>query len=245
MSRTALFREIGAEFANPRWSWAAVNHEKRMVYFCAWAERMTESCATILSEDWEKRRARKSPGFSDAVKKLRLVQEEGYELTVFKMVNGRKPDEDGPSVIKELDKTPIAARLQKVGKEWLAVFSTEDTQLSDILPSQFTATFPEGAKKKIVVEAAERNPAARRACLEHYGAKCAVCELEFAKVYGEIGLGFIHVHHLKPLAFVDEAYEVDPVKDMVPLCPNCHAMVHKKMPPILPEDLKALMAENK
>jgi len=45
-------------------------------------------------------------------------------------------------------------------------------------------------------------------------------------VYGEIAEGYIHVHHLRPLSEVGEAHAVDPVADLRPVCPNCHAVLH-------------------
>src|SRR5262249_41234702 len=63
-------------------------------------------------------------------------------------------------------------------------------------------TYIEGAKQQITVNAYERNPAARRRCLEHYGTTCAVCGLSFETIYGDLGKGFIHVHHLRPLGEV-------------------------------------------
>jgi 5-methylcytosine-specific restriction protein A len=69
-----------------------------------------------------------------------------------------------------------------------------------------------------------------------------VCGFDFAKLYGEIGEGFIHVHHLRDLATVGGEYEVDPIKDLRPVCPNCHAMLHVETPAIGIEDLRALIA---
>ena len=86
----------------------------------------------------------------------------------------------------------------------------------------------EGAKKTITVISYERNNKARRLCLEHWGTKCAVCELDFGKVYGKIGEGFIHVHHLTPLSEIGESYEINPISDLIPVCPNCHSMIHLK-----------------
>lgn len=60
------------------------------------------------------------------------------------------------------------------------------------------------------------------------------------KVYGEIGRGFIHVHHKVPLSSIGKEYELDPIKDLVPVCPNCHAMLHRKEPPYDVNDLKEL-----
>jgi 5-methylcytosine-specific restriction protein A len=63
--------------------------------------------------------------------------------------------------------------------------------------------------------------------LKHHGFNCVVCGFNFQSRYGEIGKEFIHVHHLKPLALTDGAYELDPVADLRPVCPNCHAMLHR------------------
>ena len=87
-------------------------------------------------------------------------------------------------------------------------------------------TYVEGAKKLVRVNAYERNQAARNACFKHYGFNCAGCGFNFHSRYGKIGKNFIHVHHLKPLSLTDGKYLLDPVKDLRPVCPNCHAMIH-------------------
>ncbi|MDA7427764.1 hypothetical protein PGB28_04780 [Primorskyibacter aestuariivivens] len=241
MSRTAFFRKIGAEYANPRWSWSAVNHDKKEVYFGAWDDRTTESSAVILDEDWALNRARRSPGFSDAQRKLKHVDEEGYALLIFKMVNGRMPNEDGPSQILELDETLYPATLTKAGSQWIAVLEGQEAEISDGIHTKIEKLFPEGAKKTVTVEAIERNGAAREACIRHFGAKCNVCEMDFQKVYGDLGKGFIHVHHLNPMKLVRQEYSVDPTTDLVPLCPNCHAMVHRVNPPLSPDKLRKII----
>ena len=88
------------------------------------------------------------------------------------------------------------------------------------------ATYPEGAVKRINVNAYERHEQARRDCIAHWGTRCVVCKFDFEKRYGGIGMGFTHVHHLKLLSKLGDGYEVDPVKDLRPVCPNCHAMLH-------------------
>ncbi|KJR45060.1 Hnh endonuclease [Desulfosporosinus sp. I2] len=85
----------------------------------------------------------------------------------------------------------------------------------------------EGAKKQITVNAYERNPEARRECIKEYGYKCSVCGFDFAESYGDIGIGFIEVHHLKPLNEINKKYEVNPLTDLRPICPNCHSMLHR------------------
>jgi 5-methylcytosine-specific restriction protein A len=87
----------------------------------------------------------------------------------------------------------------------------------------------------------ERNPFARKACLNHYGYVCKVCDFNFETTYGEIGKYFIHVHHLRHIATIGEAYVVDPIKDLRPVCPNCHAMLHRKKEGLSIEFLKSLM----
>jgi HNH endonuclease len=84
----------------------------------------------------------------------------------------------------------------------------------------------EGTERRVIATIDERNPAARKRCIDHHGATCCVCAFDFAAVYGEIAQGFIHVHHVKPMSEIGEKYSVDPIKDLVPVCPNCHAVIH-------------------
>lgn len=88
----------------------------------------------------------------------------------------------------------------------------------------------EGAKKTVTVNVYERDAGARAACLRRWGVQCAVCSFDFKATYGELGEGYIHVHHLRPLSEMGTAYELDPVRDLRPVCPNCHAMLHRRTP---------------
>ncbi len=98
----------------------------------------------------------------------------------------------------------------------------------------------EGARRQVFVNAYERNQAARDKCIAHHGCRCVVCEFDFALEFGEPGQGLIHVHHLKPLSQIGKAYQVDPIKDLCPICPNCHTMAHRKDPPFTLGELKAM-----
>lgn len=98
--------------------------------------------------------------------------------------------------------------------------------------------FFEGAVTKRFVNVYERNPAARTTCVNHYGCKCFVCDFDFEGCYGEIGRLFIHVHHLVELSTINGEYVVDPINDLRPVCPNCHAMIHRKKPALSIEQLK-------
>ena len=99
----------------------------------------------------------------------------------------------------------------------------------------------EGARKEIVVNSYERSREARELCIAAHGCKCAVCGMEFEKVYGELGRGYIHVHHIVPISYIGMEYELDPVKDLIPVCPNCHAMIHRKEPPFTIEELNRVI----
>jgi len=87
----------------------------------------------------------------------------------------------------------------------------------------------------------ERNPTARKKCLEHYGFSCQACGITLSHIYGEIAEEFIHVHHIIPLSSIRASYRVDPVKDLRPVCPNCHSILHRKQPAISIQELSRLI----
>lgn len=105
-------------------------------------------------------------------------------------------------------------------------------------------TYIEGSTKQITVNAYERSRTAVQLCIDHYGHDCSVCRFNFARTYGEVGEGFIHVHHLKPLSEVGSEYTVDPIRDLRPVCPNCHAMIHRRNPPYHIEELKEMLNDS-
>lgn len=122
-------------------------------------------------------------------------------------------------------------------------FVDEEELRPETLPEEVSAPqkYFEGATRQVSVNVYERNPLARRKCIEHYGSTCSACDFDFGERYGDIGKGFIHVHHLKALADIGTEYELDPVRDLRPVCPNCHAMLHRKKPPYTIEELKSLI----
>ena len=98
--------------------------------------------------------------------------------------------------------------------------------------------FGEGNVHHVQVNKYERDRAARRACISHYGSACVICGLAFKDRYGPIGTGYIHVHHLVPISAVGAEYKIDPIADLRPICSNCHAVVHMRTPPFSIEDLR-------
>jgi|SRR5690606_16483920 len=102
----------------------------------------------------------------------------------------------------------------------------------------------EGAKQLITVNKYERSKKAREKCLEYHGYNCKVCNLLLEEKYGDLGYKYIHVHHLKKIADIGKEYIINPIKDLVPICPNCHSMIHKSNPMISIEELKAKIINN-
>jgi hypothetical protein len=101
-----------------------------------------------------------------------------------------------------------------------------------------TGQIIEGAVKRITINAYERNSTARKKCIAHHGHKCAICSFDFEETYGSLGENFIHVHHLKQLSEIKMEYVVDPIRDLIPVCPNCHAMLHRREPPLTINELQ-------
>ncbi len=119
--------------------------------------------------------------------------------------------------------------------------SKEEVIATTINPSKLKEQkYIEGKPNEILVTRYERDLRAREKCIEHFGYSCSVCNFNFEKVYGEVGKDFIHVHHLKLVSTTGEG-EVDPVNDLRPVCPNCHAMIHKREEPFSIEELKEIM----
>ncbi len=86
----------------------------------------------------------------------------------------------------------------------------------------------EGIKQTVNVNKYERDSSARHICIEHKGSTCAICGFDFGKVYGQSFQGKIHVHHIVPISKIREKYELDPINDLIPVCPNCHLILHSK-----------------
>ncbi len=145
------------------------------------------------------------------------------------------------SVVKDI------ARLLSVAAYPLSMRKSQRTKITirpetsppeEVLVGQ---TFAEGNVQRIVVNRYERDLRARNACISRHGTICSVCGFDFAKIYGEVMVGFTHVHHLKPLATVGEGYQIDPVCDLRPVCPNCHAVIHRREPPYSIEEVQQLL----
>lgn len=104
-----------------------------------------------------------------------------------------------------------------------------------------TEYYPEGSRQSVLVNKYERNTRAREKCIEYHGVICKACGFDFEENYGEVGEGFIHVHHIVPVAEIGESYQVDPINDLIPVCPNCHSMIHKRKPPYSINEIREML----
>ena len=106
---------------------------------------------------------------------------------------------------------------------------------------EFVETFREGGIVRVAVTLVERDPRARAACIAHFGYKCLACDFDFSEKYGVLGNQFIHIHHLTLLSTREGEHTADPVRDLVPVCANCHAMLHRQTPPLTISELREIM----
>lgn len=138
----------------------------------------------------------------------------------------------------ESKRHPLAEKEKKRRKK----NPTKETNSTDLVPSEKERSSSqkgktevpepepydklEGKKYEASVTRYERDRGNRKACIAHYGYVCQVCGMNFEQAYGELGNNYIEVHHLHPVAQGER--KVDPIKDLIPLCSNCHSMIHRQ-----------------
>lgn len=96
----------------------------------------------------------------------------------------------------------------------------------------------EGTISKALVTKRERSVRNRLLALRIHGYLCGTCGLEPTERFGEALGGILEVHHIEPISLLGEPREYDPTTDLIPLCPNCHRMIHKRNPPLTPGELR-------
>lgn len=134
-----------------------------------------------------------------------------------------------------------------VSRELLNQWSPVSDPGSFDFPEEITSSqlYEEGSVKQILVNRYERDVGARLACLRHRGTTCSACKADLATLYGRVASGLIHVHHLVSLAATGTAYRVDPINDLRPVCPNCHAVIHRRNPPYSIEEIQGFISANR
>ena len=131
----------------------------------------------------------------------------------------------------------VVPKLAHLGFKVIALELDEE---SAAIPEEVPETIWEGARRTVAVNAFERNPSARVSCIEYHGSVCAICEFDFSREFGPDFQGFIHVHHVVPLSEIGQRYVVNPKVDLLPVCPNCHAVLHYGGKVRTPEEVREL-----
>lgn len=124
--------------------------------------------------------------------------------------------------------------LEMIEEPYLDKFERDEIQI-----------YKEGGSSTFIKKVYKRSKEARRTCIKYYGCKCFICGFDFEKVYGNVGKGYIQVHHLKLISEAKDVYEIDPIKDLIPVCANCHSIIHLFSRPFSPEDVKKMIISNK
>ena len=200
---------------------------------------------------WGRRflQAVKRNGGLATAKRMLLPRNEGQRKGLDALLEANRPELTVEAIVLQprfhglFTPAELAAAKERLGEYGKTIVSLA-SERQRIYPDELEPgpKYAEGAKRQIRVNAYERNPKARAACLKHHGYDCAVCRFNFESRYGAIGREFIHVHHLKPLALTDGEYKLDAVADLRPVCPNCHAMLHRGSTVLSIEDLRTKLA---
>jgi 5-methylcytosine-specific restriction enzyme A len=119
-----------------------------------------------------------------------------------------------------------------------------EEDIEDSIDAILEKSAEEGRQYQVTSTRYERKRQNRVACLAYFGFDCIICGFDFFESFGDIGAGYIHVHHLTPVSLIGEDYKINPVQDLIPVCPNCHAMLHSQTPPLTPEELKTILGNN-
>lgn len=174
--------------------------------------------------DYTRRRGRRGPKY---VQKDRVLVDRSAGLLM------HIHSEHGRRTIAFLDDVP---------PQHIALLSGDSARIQPPQPSdELLPSLTEGQQSFVTLTVYERNPIARQRCIEHYGTSCSVCAFSFGRVYGDSFADYIHVHHLMPVSVHETEYEIEPVRDLRPVCPNCHAIIHARRPPFTIEELRRLI----
>lgn len=158
--------------------------------------------------------------------------------------------------IKEVDPLFVWKNYQKSGRE---IEENHFNIISNLLKNSINTDdvdldeekelkeleYIEGAVIQKLVNGFERNLDARKKCIDYHKPICSCCKIDFGNVYGPRGEGYIHVHHLLPLKKIKKSYKVNPIKDLRPVCPNCHAIIHRGKETLTIEQVKKLYTAKK
>ncbi|MFN5335061.1 MAG: HNH endonuclease [Bacteroidota bacterium] len=187
---------------------------------------------------------KKNGGLSTARRMLQPTKQKAQLQGLHSLIKARRADlsleylvlqNPYSKLFKPNELTEAKRRLSKIPPQSMPA------EISPELNFPESLSLYEGSRKTATVNKYERDKRARNLCIKKWGTNCNVCNMSFEKFYGIIGKDFIHVHHLDPLGLRKKRKKIDPIKDLIPVCPNCHAMLHTRNPPIGIEELKFIL----
>jgi 5-methylcytosine-specific restriction protein A len=148
------------------------------------------------------------------------VQEGGYFIVIHRQYR------DDQGIYWDMEPNLIAAieRLDWVNKNTKTNYEILSTEIAE----ENIETFPEGTLIPVLIDRFERDKKAREIALKIHGSLCKGCKIDFKKQYGDDIDPIIHIHHIIPLSMLIKGRKTNPQTDLIPLCPNCHAVIHSK-----------------
>lgn len=162
-----------------------------------------------------------------------------WQRLTLSMRKGMLPLNDGDA---DAHAELVAAWVSRLSAAVLALLPLEsDEALDQANPTDTVAGLPEGARLRVDVNRYERDRRNRAAALAIHGHVCKACGMNMGHHYGEAASGLIEVHHTTPVSQLGPNYIIDPRTDLVPLCPNCHAVAHRRSPPYTVAELRELL----
>jgi len=244
MNRQEFIESQGATCKNWRWSWSFVNRDSQFVIFGLWEDNDEVDGGLILCLDWaSSETGRNRPSYRESREHIDLVTKDDFALLTFTQFAKAGPDgavpRNGPRSIERFE--PILERrfLFEQSDGWYAAPAPMPPAAS--FEPLVGRVFEEGERTSALAKRVERNPAARQACLEVHGYSCKVCGDSMEHRYGPVGTRVIEVHHLSEFRLSDGKRQVDPVKDLVPVCPNCHTIIHRKRPAYILDEVREML----
>jgi HNH endonuclease len=138
--------------------------------------------------------------------------------------------------------TKLSPALAQALREISELLERSEAPLDEPAARACLRVFAEGERSRRESAFFRRNPALRTAAIKAHGLRCIACETNFAEAYGPLGEGYIEIHHINPLAERLDPLSGEPslttVEDVVPLCANCHRMVHRRRPALSVDELQ-------
>jgi len=152
----------------------------------------------------------------------------------------------GQLPIESWDGTPEADLLLKwTTRAAAAVLALLPLEKLDDSQDAGAAGLPEGAVSRIEVNRYERDRRNRAAALAIHGYACQACGAVLANTYGDIAACFIEIHHVTPVSALGPDYRINPQTDLVPLCPNCHSIIHRRSPPYSVAEVREMIGRSR